>query len=68
MTNPTLHSHTHCQAAQAIAQTKAWQRVWLSQRTNDRQSGRMKNTERTTAVWRNGGCSASMTHLCLTEV
>jgi hypothetical protein len=26
-------SHTHCQAAQANAQTIAWQRVWLSQRT-----------------------------------
>ena len=30
---PTLHSHTHCQAAQANAQTKAWQRVRLSHRT-----------------------------------
>ena len=26
---PTLHSHTHCQAAPANAQTKAWQRVCL---------------------------------------
>ena len=26
-------SHTHCQAAQANAQTKAWQRVCLSNRT-----------------------------------
>jgi len=25
-------SHTHCQAAQANAQTKAWQRVCLSNR------------------------------------
>jgi len=33
MTNPSLHSHTHCQAAPAIAQTQAWQRVCLSQRT-----------------------------------
>jgi hypothetical protein len=33
MTNPTLHSHTHYQAAPAKAQTKAWQRVCLSQRT-----------------------------------
>jgi hypothetical protein len=33
MTKPTLHSHTHCQATQAHAQTKAWQRVCLSQRT-----------------------------------
>ena len=33
MYNPTLHSHTHCQAAQANATTKAWQRVCLSNRT-----------------------------------
>ncbi len=26
---PTLHSHTHCQAAPANAQTNAWQRVCL---------------------------------------
>ncbi len=31
----TLHSHTHCQAAQAKAQTKACQRVCLSQRTTE---------------------------------
>jgi hypothetical protein len=30
---PALHSHTHCQAAQATAQTKAWQRVCLYNRT-----------------------------------
>jgi len=30
---PTLHSHTHCQAAPANAQTQAWQRVFLSNRT-----------------------------------
>ena len=30
---PTLNSHTHCQAAPANAQTKAWQRVWLFQRS-----------------------------------
>jgi hypothetical protein len=30
---PTLHSHTHCQAAPANAQTKAWQRVCLPYRT-----------------------------------
>jgi len=33
MINPILHSHTHCQAAQTNAQTQAWQRVWLSQRS-----------------------------------
>ena len=35
---PTLHSHTHCQAPQANAETKAWQRVCLSPRTPDRQT------------------------------
>jgi hypothetical protein len=30
---PALHSHTHCQAAQANAKTQAWQRVCLSNRT-----------------------------------
>jgi len=44
-----LTSHTHCQAAPANAQTKAWQRVCLFQRTTDRKSGRKKNTERTTS-------------------
>ena len=29
---PTLHSHTHCQAAQANATTQAWQRVCLPHR------------------------------------
>jgi len=29
---PALHSHTHCQAAQANATTQAWQRECLSQR------------------------------------
>ena len=31
---PTLRIHTHCQAAPALAQTKAWQRVCLPQRTD----------------------------------
>jgi len=29
------YSHTHCQAAPANAQTKAWQRVCLSQRSTE---------------------------------
>lgn len=33
MHKPPLHSHTHCQAAPANAQTQAWQRVCLSNRT-----------------------------------
>ena len=32
---PTLHSHTHCQAAPTKAQTKAWQRVCLPNRTTN---------------------------------
>ena len=31
--NSQPNSHTHCQAAQTNAQTKAWQRVCLSNRT-----------------------------------
>ena len=30
---PMLNSHTHCQAVHANAQTKAWQRVCLPQRS-----------------------------------
>ena len=30
---PTLYSHTHCQATPANAQTQAWQKVCLTQRT-----------------------------------
>ena len=35
MHKPTLHIHTHCQAAQANTQTQAWQRVCLSNRTTN---------------------------------
>ncbi len=56
---PNQNSHTHYQIAPAETQAKTWQRVYLFQRTTDRQSRRKKNTERTTAVWRNAGCSAS---------
>ena len=59
---PTLHSHTHCHVSQAKAQTKTWQRVCVSHRATDRQSGR-KTEGQLTAVWRNGGCSASYEHL-----
>jgi hypothetical protein len=46
---PTLNSHTHCQAAQAQAQTKAWQRVCLSHSTadiqkDDKKEGRTGNS------------------------
>jgi hypothetical protein len=39
--NSLANSHTHCQAAQANAQTQAWQRVCLSNRT-------AKTTDKTT--------------------
>ena len=87
---PKLHSHTHCQAAQANAQSKAWQRVCLSHpdkielkksslpsenkkyattqadttKTAKRSivnglHGRRTEGQLITAVWRNGGFSAS---------
>ena len=33
MHKPTPHSHTRCQTAQTHAQTQAWQRVCLTNRT-----------------------------------
>ncbi|MFQ3576583.1 MAG: hypothetical protein SNJ77_09120 [Cytophagales bacterium] len=56
---PTLNSHTHCQVAPADPQAKTWQRVCLFHRTTDRQSIRKTEWQPITAVWRNGGCSAS---------
>jgi hypothetical protein len=64
---PTLNSHTHCQVAQPNPQAKTWQRVCLFQPATDRQLGRKENTERTTAVWRNGGCSASYNSFVVAE-
>jgi hypothetical protein len=52
---PTLHSHTHCQAASANAQTQAWQRVCMSNRTTDRQTDEEKEAlggNRRLAQWR----------------
>jgi hypothetical protein len=51
--------YTHCQVAQTDTQAKTCQKVCLFIPATNRQSGRRKNTERITAVWRNGGCSAS---------
>ena len=34
----TLHSHTHCQAAQANAKTQAWQRVCRSQLADEKET------------------------------
>jgi hypothetical protein len=57
--NPSHNSHTHCQVAPADTQAKTWQRVWPFQRTMDRQATRKTEGQHPTAVWRNGGCSAS---------
>jgi hypothetical protein len=51
--------YTHCQVAQTDTQAKTCQKVYLFIPATDRQSVRRKNTERTTAVGRNSGCSAS---------
>ena len=53
--NPTLCSHTHWQAAQANAMTKACQRVWLPNRTTDRKTDEEKEAlggNRRLAQWR----------------
>ena len=57
--NPSHNSHTHCQVAPADTQAKTWQRVCLSHRTTDRQSTPKTEGQQLTAVWRNGGFSAS---------
>ena len=58
---PTLHSHTHCQATPANANTQAWQRVCLSNRTTKKtdKSTDEKNTEAITAVLQKWRFSAS---------
>ena len=60
MTNkPMLHSHTHCQVAQADPQAKTWQRVCLSNRTKDSETNDRQEGQQLTAVWSNGWFSAS---------
>jgi hypothetical protein len=54
---PALHSHTHCQAAQAKAKTQSWQRVCLSNRktkTTDKPSDEKehRSDNRRLAQWR----------------
>jgi hypothetical protein len=43
---PTLRSHTHLQATQAITQTKACKRVWLPNRTDRAILDRRETTEK----------------------
>ena len=47
----TLHSHTHCQVAPANPQAKTWQRVCLSNRTTNRQSGRKGEQRNANSVY-----------------
>jgi hypothetical protein len=51
---PTLHSHTHLQAAQALSQTKVCKRVCLLQRTD-----KEKNNEMPTKAICNKGFSGN---------
>lgn len=48
---PTLHSHIHCQAPQATASTKTWQRVFLSLRTTNRQLDDKKEVRTCNSVY-----------------
>jgi len=43
----------------ANAQTKTWQRGCLFNRTKDSETHDRQEGQRLTAVWSNGGCSAS---------
>ena len=55
----TLHSHTHCQVAQADTQTKTWQRVCLSNCTTDRKTDEKKEALGGNSTYPKGGVSCS---------
>ena len=66
---PTLHSHTHCQAARANAKTQAWQRVCLPYRTTnttdkptDEKEARLPNS-----TYPKGGVSCSKDSLVVNQ-
>jgi len=66
---PMLNSHTHCQAAPAKAQTQAWQRVCLSQRTtktSDKPADE-KEQRRHNSTYQKGGVSCSADSFVLAE-
>ncbi len=56
---PTLRSHTHLQATQANAQTKACKRVCLPNRTADGQLDDRKEQRRHNSTYPKGGFSCS---------
>jgi len=56
---PTLSSHTHLQATQSQAQTKACKRVCLPNRIADRQLDDRKEQRRHKSTYPKGGVSCS---------
>ena len=46
---PTLNSHIHCQVAPADTQTKTWQRVCLSYRTDGKETTKAQHCIRAIA-------------------
>ena len=64
---PTLHSHTHCQVAQANTQAKTWQRVCLSNRTADRPTDDRKEQRRHNSTYPKGGVSYSADSFVVAE-
>ncbi len=56
---PTLRSHTHLQATQSQAQTKACKRVCLPNRTADRPTDDREEQRRHNSTYTKGGVSCS---------
>jgi len=55
---PALHSHTHCQATQANAQTQGWQKECIcpNARQNRQKNGLTKKKhDALTCVWHHAG-------------
>ena len=67
---PTLHSHTHCQVAQADPQAKTWQRVRLSNRTRTVQARHERPLKErraaTNSTYPKGGVSCSKDRFVVT--
>jgi len=59
---PTLHSHTHCQATQTQAETQAWQRVCLSNRTTKMTDKQVDEKEHRTGNMRLASCGVKCLH------
>ena len=64
---PTLRSHTHLQATQSQAQTKACKRVCLPNRTTDRQLHDRKEQRRHNSTLAIGGVSSPLDSFVVAE-